>query len=230
MSKQAKIHELVIGRPRGPAEFKQLGGSDSDHFNQTLANQTIATLWTANSDEEQRNRQYLAATAALIGAKPQDELEGMLVSQMIAVHSAAMEAFRRAALAEQTFAGREMGLKYGAKLSRTYAALLETLDRHRGKGQPQVVRVERVTVEAGGQAIVGAVTQGGGAHNKSEDRPHALAHAPEPALRSPDPQRQPVPLAGGEGQAAVPDARRGLGSGARPVTGTPSSTAATAAS
>ena len=86
----------------------------------------------------------------------------MLGAQMVAVHEAAMEAFRRAALAEQTFAGRELGLKYGDKLSRTYAALLETLDRHRGKGQPQVVRVERVTVEAGGQAIVGAVTQGGG--------------------------------------------------------------------
>jgi hypothetical protein len=131
---------------------------------------------------------------------------------MVAVHEAAMEAFRRAALAEQTFAGRELGLKYGAKLSRTYAALVETLGRHRGKGQPQVVRVERVTVEAGGRAIVGAVAQGGGRHNETEDRPHAqaaLAHAPEPALRRPDPKRRPVPLAGGEGQATVPDARRG---------------------
>src|SRR3954447_21391984 len=123
-----------------------------------------------------------------------------------------MEAFRRAALAEQTFASREMGLKYGDKLVRTYAALVDTLDRHRAKGQPQVVRVERVTVEAGGQAIVGAVTQGGGAPNKSEDRPHAqaaLAHAPEPALRGANPERQPLPVAVGEGQATVQDARRG---------------------
>src|SRR5262245_28604747 len=80
--------EVVLPRPTTP-EFKQLGGSDSDDFNQTLANQTIATLWTANSDEEQRNRQYLAVAAALIGAKPHDELEGMLIGQMIAVHDAA---------------------------------------------------------------------------------------------------------------------------------------------
>src|SRR3954447_24850094 len=123
-----------------------------------------------------------AAFAAMRGIAPADPLEGMLAAQMVAVHEAAMEAFRRAALAEQTFAGREIGLKYGAKLSRTYAALVETLDRHRGKGQPQVVRVERVTVEAGGQAIVGTVSQGGGAKHKSEDRPHAqaaLAHAPK---------------------------------------------------
>src|SRR5215213_6589152 len=188
--------EVVI--PRSPTpEFKPLGGSDSDHFNQMLANQTLATLWTANSDEEQRNRKYLAATAALIGAKPQDELEGMLVSQMIACHSASMEAFRRAMHSEQSFEVRQAQLGAAGKLSRTYATLLEALSRHRGKGQPQVVRVERVTVEAGGQAIVGAVTQGGGAHTKNEGRPHAQAHAPEPALRCQDPVRQPVPVAGG---------------------------------
>src|SRR4051794_29094530 len=185
--------EVVLPRPTKP-EFKQLGGSDSDHFNQQLANQTLATLWTANSDEEQRNNQYLAATAALIGAKPQDELEGMLVSQMIAVHNASMETFRRAMLPEQGFEVWKAQVNAAGKLSRTYATLLEVLDRHRGKGQPQVVRVERVTVEAGGQAIVGAVTQGGGgAHNESEGRPHAqaaLAHAQEPALRSPDPFRE----------------------------------------
>src|SRR3954454_25414313 len=195
--------EVVL--PRDPkSEFKQLGGSDSDHFNQQLVNQTLATLWTANSDEEQRNNQYLAATAALIGAKPQDELEGMLVSQMIACHSASMEAFRRAMHSEQSFEVRQANLGAAGKLSRTYAALLEALDRHRGKGEPQVVRVERVTVEAGGQAIVASVTQGGGgAPNKSEGRPHAqaaaLAHAPEPEMRPQDPQRQPVSVAGGKG-------------------------------
>src|SRR5215213_3233722 len=94
--------EVVLPRPTKP-EFKQLGGSDSDHFNQKLANQTLAALWTANSDEEQRNNRYLAATAALIGARPQDELEGMLVSEMIACHSASMEAFRRAMHSEQSF-------------------------------------------------------------------------------------------------------------------------------
>src|SRR3954452_14566971 len=100
---------VVLPRPTKP-EFKPLGGSDSDHFNRTLANQTLAALWTANSGEEQRNPQYLAATAALIGAKPQDELEGMLVSQMIACHSASMEVFRRAMHSEQSFEVRQAQL------------------------------------------------------------------------------------------------------------------------
>jgi hypothetical protein len=51
-------------------------------------------------------------------------------------------------------------LNAASRMSRTYAALLEALNRHRGKGQ-QVVRVEHVTVQAGGQAIVGTVSQGG---------------------------------------------------------------------
>ena len=46
------------------------------------------------------------------------------------------------------------------KLARTYAAQMETLKRYRSKGT-QVVRVERVTVESGGQAVVGNVAHGG---------------------------------------------------------------------
>ena len=120
----------------------------------------------------------------MIGAKPADELEGMLISQMIACHaaslecyrramlveqsfegrqsnlSAAMECFRRGMLAEQSFEGRQFNLSAANKLSRTYTMLLDALSKHRGKGQ-QVVRVEHVTVQAGGQAIVGNITQGG---------------------------------------------------------------------
>ena len=101
--------KVMLPRPAKP-EFKQLGGSDSDHFNQLLADQTLQALWVAHADEEQRDRQYLAATAAMIGAKPQNELEGMLIGQMIACHSAAMECHRRAMLAEQTVEGRQANL------------------------------------------------------------------------------------------------------------------------
>ena len=46
------------------------------------------------------------------------------------------------------------------KLARTYAAQMDTIKRYRSKGQ-QTVRVERVTVENGGQAVVGNVSHGG---------------------------------------------------------------------
>ena len=69
MSKKAKTHELMIGGPRGPAEFKSLGGSDVDEFNQALANEALSSLWTARSDDEQRNRQYLATTDLMVPSR-----------------------------------------------------------------------------------------------------------------------------------------------------------------
>ncbi len=97
-----------------------------------------------------------ATVAALVGIGPKDELEGMMAAQLIAAHNAAMECYRRAMISEQTFEGRRENLSQANKLSRTYATLLEALNRHRGKGQ-QKVTVEHVHVHAGGQAVVGMV-------------------------------------------------------------------------
>lgn len=89
---------------------------------------------------------------------------------MVAVHFAAMECYRRAAIPNQTFEGREMALRHGEKLSRVYNEQMEALRRHRGKGQ-QKVTVKHVHVHEGGQAIVGNVerrTRGVGAPKESE--------------------------------------------------------------
>src|SRR5258705_12256610 len=67
-----------------------------------------------------------------------------------------MECYRRAMLAEQTFEARRENLSQANKLSRTYAALLDALNSHRGKGQ-QKVTVEHVHVHSGGRAVVGMV-------------------------------------------------------------------------
>jgi hypothetical protein len=59
--------------------LKRLGGSQSDHWNNVLANQTANALWPAK-DAETRLRQYGAIAAALIGIQPKDEIEGTPVS------------------------------------------------------------------------------------------------------------------------------------------------------
>src|SRR5258707_14567116 len=128
--------------------LKSLGGSQSDHWNTILANQTVQTLWL-HSDADARDRQYKATGAALAGIGPKDEIEGMIGAQLIAAHSAAMECYRRAMLFEQTFGGRRENLSQANKLSRTYAVLLDALNRHRGKGQ-QKDTVEHVHVHAVG--------------------------------------------------------------------------------
>jgi hypothetical protein len=169
-------------------KLKYIGGSISDDWNNILANQTVQTLWLQNSDVEQVKRQRRAAVDVLICISPRDEFEGMLAAQLVACHNAAMESYRRTMLGNQTFEGRRENLSQANKLSRTYATLLEALNRHRGKGQ-QKVTVEHVHVHEGGQAIVGNV-EGGGIRTKSENQPHALGYAPGEALRSANTERE----------------------------------------
>ncbi len=146
--------------------------------------------------------------SALIGIAPKDEIEGMIAAQLIAAHHAAMECYRRAMLGEQTFDGRRENLTQANKLSRSYAVLLEALNRHRGKGQ-QKVTVEHVHVHSGGQAVVGVVeTPAVGNSSKSEAQHNArqIAHAPQPAVRSPNPEREPVSIPS-DAERPMPDAR-----------------------
>jgi hypothetical protein len=187
-------------------ELRSIGGSVSDDFNTILANHVVQALWLTYN-EAGRAQLRSAAVASLVGIGPRDELEGMLAGQLIAAHSAAMECYRRAMLPEQPFEGWREALTQANKLSRTYATLLEALNRHRGKGQ-QKVTVEHVHVHEGGQAIVGSVETGGGVAGKSQEQAHAhaLPHAPQPTLWSEDPEREPVPLAR-DAERAMSDAR-----------------------
>jgi hypothetical protein len=181
-------------------KFADMTGSHYDDFSQVVISQALYTRWTAHSDEESKNLQAQAVFGAMLGMKPQDETEAMLIAQMIGCHNAAMECFRRAMISEQPFAGRQQNLSFANKLSRTFALHMEALDKHRGKGQ-QTVRVEHVTVNAGGQAIVGNVQGGGGVSQKSEDQPHAesITHAPEPEMRSSfEADREALPQRGDE--------------------------------
>src|SRR5262249_8216233 len=155
--RQKKGQVVQLKRPaQEPAVFKDVGGSSSDDWNQRIAVETLSTLWVKNSNAETQEKQFQAALAGLIGIRPRDELEAMMAAQLNAAHSAAIECYRRAMIGEQTFEGRRENLNQANKLSRSFATLLDTLNRHRGKGQ-QKVTVEHVHVHAGGQAVVGAV-------------------------------------------------------------------------
>lgn len=90
-----------------------------------------------------------------------DGVEAMLAVQMVAIHNAAMGFLRKATLPEQSFEGMEANVNRATKLLRTYVAQVEALSRFRTKGQ-QTIKVEHVTVESGGQAVVGNVQVGGG--------------------------------------------------------------------
>lgn len=97
--------------------------------------------------------------AMLAELKPRDPVESMLITQMIATH-VAMTSLGQRMIDATVRESRESAERSMTRLSRTYLAQMDALKKHRAKAQ-QVVRVERVTVNEGGQAIVGAVTHGG---------------------------------------------------------------------
>jgi hypothetical protein len=130
------------------------------------------------------------------------------VSITFADQRAAMECYRRAMIPEQTFEGRQQSLSQGSKLSRTSAALIEALNRHRGKGQ-QKVTVEHVHVHSGGQAVVGVVAPAAALPSSEGPNAKEIAHAPQPPLRSEDPKRQALPVAS-NAERPLPDARRAV--------------------
>lgn len=164
------------------AEMKsaiRLGGSRYEDVNLTVAVQALGTVSRTGIDPKEFERQQNAVCIALAEMAPRDVVEGQIAAQMIACHNAAMECFRRAALAEQSPQARQDNLNQANKLTRSYATLLEALNRHRGMAQ-QTVRVDHVHIHAGGQAIVGCVPARGREHNEPGDRSHGkqLTHAP----------------------------------------------------
>jgi hypothetical protein len=171
----AKPNVIEVHDPaKLPGKLKRIGGSMSDEWNNIIANQTVSALWLKHSDAEQTQKKRHAVVDALIGISPRDELEGMIAAQLLACHNASMECYRRAMLDNQTFEGRRETLSQANKLSRTYATLLESLNRHRGKGA-QKVTVEHVHVHEGGQAIVGNVeSRGEGSRRKERINPMHL--------------------------------------------------------
>jgi hypothetical protein len=109
-------------------------------------------------------------------------------------------------LGDQTFEGRRENLNRANKLSRTWATLVEALNRYRGKGQ-QKVTVEHVHVHAGGQAMVGNIESSRDRSLPSEEKMSAIAYAPEPTLSGPDQTPDPLPVASNEDRS-LSDARR----------------------
>jgi hypothetical protein len=99
-----------------------------------------------------------AALAMIESEQPRGETECALVIQMACVHAATMAVLGRLGgghggdrhvLAAATAASR---------LSRTFAILVETLRRLRSGGS-QVIRIERVDVRDGGQAVIGHINK-----------------------------------------------------------------------
>jgi hypothetical protein len=158
---------LTIGESSEPEEHLRLmdalGTYDIDFLSPLLGQ--IGNAVSANGELRQDSLQF--AVSFIKSIKPESELEAMLAAQMAATHICALDASRRL-LSSSTLPGKDSAERAMTKLTRAFTTQMEALKKHRAKAQ-QIVRVERVNVESGGQAIVGDVSAGGGGFNVKSD-------------------------------------------------------------
>ncbi len=102
--------------------------------------------------------------AMAVEMEPRDAVEAMLVTHMAATHLAITTMSQKIHHADFPEA-REAYERSMSRLSRTFLSQMDQLKKYRAKAQ-QVVRVERVEVKDGGQAIVGDVNYGRGERDK----------------------------------------------------------------
>ncbi len=127
-------------------------GTASTCFSNSILNHLInATSVGGKLDQEAIN----FSLAFIDGIEPKDELETMLAAQMAAIHLATILQARRLNNSE-TIPQQDSNERALNKLARTFTTQMDALKRYRTGGE-QKVTVHHVTVNEGGQAIVGSV-------------------------------------------------------------------------
>jgi hypothetical protein len=115
----------------------------------------------ANNSGAVNEASFQHALALAQGVQPKDEVEAMLATQMAAIHLATMD-FAAKLHRSTTVQGSEAYERSLTRLSRTFAAQVDALKKHRTKGEQRViVEHQHVNVYPGGQANVGTFNQAG---------------------------------------------------------------------
>jgi hypothetical protein len=188
MSKKPKKEPAptVALDPKPKGEFKLLGGSEADDWNQRLANLVAAAL-PGQSSRDAAMKANKAVLGAMVDMAPADPIEGILMAQLMAATEASLCMYRRAwSQPAEYFEARTKYLQLADKAARTVMMLTERLDHHRGRGQQQIT-VKQVTtnnVTADQAIIADRVTTGVGAP-RSVAAPSLLAansETPMPVL------------------------------------------------
>lgn len=122
-------------------------------LNEFLGQQLISQAQLASPYGKQLDVAAEAIAAALFEMKPKDAIEGMLVTQMTALHNQTMHYMRQSLEKEWE---TEIHISRFTKLNRHFIHSLHALLKYRNRGMQRVI-VENVNVSEGGRAIVGHV-------------------------------------------------------------------------
>jgi len=147
-------------KPTSLAQVKQVYAAMGTEDETILSKRLFQTMLALEG--EAGAKAASVALSSLSEIAPRDGVEGMLAAQMVATHEMAMIMARRS-VATSNISEVESAVTLTTKLNRSFTAQMDALQRYRTKGKQKiVVEHQQVTVESGGQAIVGDVHHGGG--------------------------------------------------------------------
>ena len=164
-----------------------------------------------------RLRTLNAAIALIASVKPQTELEALLAVQIAATGFASLK-FLKLGQRHLEDAYIDVYGGYATRLMRLQLELIQALDKHRRgrRGNKQTVEVRHVHIHPGGQGVVGIINSrkdgssgtplASSLGSESQHNAKQIAHAPEPAMRSPNAEPELVPSAS-DAERPMPDAR-----------------------
>ena len=173
------------------AILPRFGTNDLDFFVGLL--HQVSNAGAKGRDPDEKGIKF--QLAFIKGVEPRDQIEAALIAQMAATHAAVMRFANRLAHAESP-EEQDSAERAFNKLARTFAAQVEALQRYRSSGKQQIF-VQQVSVNDGGQAIVGNLTPP--VHERTLKKQGRVTPVRADARRTPtkvlgEPQREPVPL------------------------------------
>ncbi|WP_010302589.1 hypothetical protein [Candidatus Odyssella thessalonicensis] len=146
----------ILLQPKG--QNNRMLGTRFDTFRENLVSQIVYATSPLQHNQKDLDVAVDAALDVMEAFNPQDEIEAMLLTQLIAAHNTSM--YCLANTASLSLEQQKDYFNYANKFMRTYATLVEGLHKHRNQGQSeQKITVQHVQVNDGGQAIVGNITQ-----------------------------------------------------------------------
>ena len=119
----------------GLAKLNEAFGTPDAELQTFLLNQVVQTfkgLVSSDGFNDSRMAEFSNYTMAFLnGIQPQDEIEGMLAVQMIAVHNMIMETMKLAMITGQPPQWVETNVNHATKMLRTFTAQMEALKRYK---------------------------------------------------------------------------------------------------
>jgi hypothetical protein len=156
-------------------------------------------LWLSDEmSTDEKNIRIARAIDFYEGLAPQNAMETMLVLQMVATHSAALECISQAQFSGRVIGGIDIFVQNSAKLMALYTRQMDMLQKARGTDQRQVI-VKDVYDNPGAQATDGSMDTSAPKTVKPRKPKHAdAAETSVPALSivpnvTPLPKERPTP-------------------------------------